>query len=285
MLGEVGLDFEGRSTHYVVNIILQKSPIAAYLGRLMWARRGDHALTTAHRIDVRQAIIVTLQSSGRPLTTFEIYTALSKDRGLGEHFQIHPVHPIIRLPEGLWGLIDRDINLTSDERATLIEALLNALTTLGHGLHISEIPRALKGAGYLAEKIGDPAILCTLARQTGKIKTGVGGYLYLSEWGESRRITVAQAIAQIIDNNPDGLALAEIEAQLADLIGRAIDRSNISSALQSTGARWDHETGLWLPSDEELESVDPASSSCEQPTPEIISQPSLLSRLRHFLAS
>lgn len=92
--------------------------------------------------------------------------------------------------------------------------------------------------------------------------TSVGGYVYLTEWGGSRRPTVSQAIVEILRRNPDGLTFSKIDAVTAAELNRLVDRSQISSALQSIGARWEPASNLWtLLPDDDQESALPNSAS------------------------
>jgi hypothetical protein len=102
LLAERGLDSNGQLTPYVVNIALARSSACADLGRLVWTLRRDRFLSTAHRIDVRQAIIAILRQEGRPVTTADLRDRLARKRGLAENFQIFPSGSLIRLPDGLW---------------------------------------------------------------------------------------------------------------------------------------------------------------------------------------
>jgi hypothetical protein len=245
-LGERGLDFDGRLTPYVVSIALMRSSACAYLGRLVWTLRGDRALSTAHRIDVRQAIISFLRQEGRPMTTSELRDRLIHERGVSQYFQVFQAGPVVRLSGGLWGLIDRDIDLAPAEQTAVADELAEALERLGHGLHVTEVAEALTATRSLAEKIKDPALLCTIAQRTGRIKISPGQYIYLADWEGPRRHSVSEALRKIFAEATDeGLTLAQIEDAVRQDVGRLVPRTSISAALQAFGALWNRETGRW----------------------------------------
>jgi hypothetical protein len=247
MLEEVGVDFDGRLTPYVLNIALARSSACAYLGRLVWTLRRDRSLSTAHRIDVRQAIVAILRKEGRPMTAAELRGRLARARGLPENFQIHPSGPLIRLPEGRWGLLDRDTGLLPAEEAALMDELAAVLARLGHGLHASEVGQALNSIPEIVEKVANPVLLCALAKRSGRMKISPGQYIYLAAWQGPRRLTIGEGVEQVFSKAPDeGLTLAQVEEETTKAVGRPLSRETISSALQAFGARWDPERGRWL---------------------------------------
>jgi Bacterial RNA polymerase, alpha chain C terminal domain/Sigma-70, region 4 len=250
LLIEEGLDFGGRLSPYVVNIALGRSSACAYLGRLVWTLRQGRSLSTADRIGVRQAIIAILGQEGRPMTTTELRRRLAGDRGLPENFQIYPSGPLVRLPEGLWGLIDRDITLSPAEQKALVDELVTVLARLGHGLHGSEVLQALCSIPAITEKISDPKLLCALAKRSERVRISSGQYVYLPEWDGPRRLTVEEGIEQVFLNAPpEGVTLDQLEDEIIKAVGRPISRAGVSSALQAFGARWHSDTGQWFAPD------------------------------------
>lgn len=119
--------FSERVTPYIVNIILLQAGRLSYLGRLVWTKTLERKLTSADRIAVHQAITVLLQEAGRPLSTTEIRDRLSEKRGLGPHFQIHPFGSVIRMADGNWGLVERDL-----EAGVATEIAMSDEKWLGH---------------------------------------------------------------------------------------------------------------------------------------------------------
>lgn len=246
VLGERGIEFDGRLTHYSLNIALQRSKSLAYLGRFVWSLAEGARLSSAHRIDVRQAIVSLLRAEGRPLPFLEIKSRITHDRGLSAHFQIVAVDPLIQLASGVWGLIDRDLPFNEAEQASVMEELESVLHKRGSGLHASEIVKALTRTREIVNRVKDPELILALAKRTGRMSFGYGQVLYLPEWGEPRRIRQPDAIKMALGRaGSSGLRIPEIVESVSQIIGRNISRDNIYTSLSSVGARWDEETGRW----------------------------------------
>ncbi|MGZ8222169.1 MAG: hypothetical protein ACXWT0_11030 [Methylobacter sp.] len=82
-----------------------------------------------------------------------------------------------------------------------------------------------------------------------------GDYLYLSEWGEPRRLNSAQAIIEALKKaDSTGLRTKEIIQSASAILGRQIQRDCIYGALSAAGARVDESTKRWiLPDTKEIE--------------------------------
>lgn len=243
-LAKRGIDFEGRINPYVINIALQRSKLLAYLGRLVWTVAADRKLTTAHRIGVPQAIASLLRDEGRPMSYQELREKLTKERGLSDYFQIFSRGSLIHLGQGLWGLIDRDLPLTVTEQEAVFDEIEEVLHQRQNGLHVTEIVGALTKTRELAERI-DGTTLMALAQRSGRMRASYGQYLYLTEWGEPRRMQLADAIRTALEQSPNGLRAQEIVEAASAIIGRSINPQNIYGCLSAIGAEWSEKTGRW----------------------------------------
>lgn len=243
-LAERGIDFESRLNPYVVNIALQRSKSLAYLGRLMWAAAAGRKLTSVHRIDVHQAIVSLLRNERRPMNYLEIRGELAKERGLSDHFQILPRDPLIHLGRGLWGLLDRDLPLTEIEQGAVFDEIEEVLRQRQSGLHVTEIVEKLTKTRELSEGI-DGTTLIALAQRSGRMRVSYGQYLYLTEWGEPRRMQLADAVKTALKKSPNGLHAQELVEAASVLIGRPINRDAIYGPLSTIGAEWSEKTGRW----------------------------------------
>ena len=97
-------DFKAdRLDKYALDFLLRKSRQLQRLGRMAWVAADDGAITSATRIDIRQAVISLLEQAGRALSTGEIRQRLVALRGLNETFHIIPVDPVIRVGRGFSG--------------------------------------------------------------------------------------------------------------------------------------------------------------------------------------
>lgn len=244
---ERGLDFEGRLTEYIVNIALGESEYFVSLGRLVWGLKDSWRAGTSSRIDVRQAVIALLEREGHPLTTKEIRSRLEEERGLSGHFQIFPVHPLVRVGPSEWGLVDRDIQVSEDKLRLLAEALHSRLESLSHGVHMSEVRWELEqqiGMPIIADF--DPQWLMTSIKELG-VRVDRGQYFFLSEWGSSRRLTIGEAVNAALEGQVDdrGMSLEDICERTTSILLRPCSRGAVSGSLQSANVVFDPDTGLW----------------------------------------
>jgi hypothetical protein len=199
----------------------------------------------------------------------ELRTRLIRDRGLGENFQIHPNGRILRLSEGVWGLVDRDIDLNSSELASLLDDLKQTLSRLGHGLHISELSAALCETKNVVQRIGHPLLLFDLIQRNRTFKTSRGQYIYLADWEGPRRLTVAAALGHLVKEGSAGMTFEQIEDKVSEVVGRPVSRTSVSAALQAAGARWEEKSGLWYVScDDAGEGVSPSEDDVGSATQE-----------------
>lgn len=246
ILNERGLDFDGRLNGYTLNISLRDSSEINYLGRNLWVQSGTASSGASHRMYIRQAVTSLLIEVGKPISTSEIKEALRKDRGIGYTFQIVPTGSIISVGTGLWGLIERDLPLATDEQTQLIEVLQTMLRNRNAGIHISEVSSCLKEIFEPASRIKDPTLIFAVAQRSGLMRKSVGGYLFLPEWGEPRRLNQSQAILEAVrQSGENGLTANEILKRASAFLGREIPRVNLYAHLSSV-ARFDEETKRWV---------------------------------------
>lgn len=223
---------------YVLDIALAKSKILSPLGKMTWAEaRQDTDDRT--RIDVHQAVIAIVKAAGRPLSTGEIKERLTAVRGVNEFFQISPVDPLIRVQPGVWGINDRDMPLSREEQAELVEALIQMLKEKQRGIHASEL------SGVLPLEDCPPDAFLSLAAQDEQLKIAQGRYVYLAEWGNPRRETIGHAVSAVLEKATKPLALDEIVSLVERRVGRKCDRPVISGALQALEAEFDEMTREW----------------------------------------
>jgi hypothetical protein len=100
---------------YVIDILLEKSSRVQSLGRFVWSAGKENDLSAEHRIDIHQACISILEQANQPMTTIELRKELSRHRGVGKSFQIHPKDTLVKLDRGLWGLADWASNISKGQ--------------------------------------------------------------------------------------------------------------------------------------------------------------------------
>lgn len=253
-----GLDFEGRITPYIVSIALVSSHSLANLGRMVWASRLTGAQGPANRIDVHQAVVALLRSEGRPMRFDEIREGITRDRGLNCYFQIQPEGPLVRMGAGVWGLVDRDMPFSVEEGAAIVNSMIAIMTKRGKGLHVSEIRPALEIVEPQVAKVQDPVIFLGLAQKDDRCAVSKGQYVFLREWGVSRRLTVLESVRRVLESSgSDGLTLNECVVATEAMIERPLSRTLVGYSCSNIGASYDETSMRWtLISGEDDEGVE-----------------------------
>ena len=230
-------DFDGLDK-YVLNIALAKSRRLSPLGKMTWAEAKQDT-DDRTRIEIHQAVIAIVKAAGCPLSTGEIKKRLTAVRGVSEFFQIFPVAPLVRVRPGIWGINDRDVPLSSEEQAGLVEELIQILEEKQRGIHASELSE-----GLLLKDCPPDAFL-SLAAQDGRLKIAQGRYVYLAKWGSPRRETLGQAVMAVLEKAGKPLTFDEVVSLVERRVGRKYDRPAISGALQALEAEFDGMTKEW----------------------------------------
>lgn len=245
-LEERGLDFDGRLSRHVVNFALRSSMHLVYLGRMVWAARSSGSKGVTDRIDVWQAMASMLEENEGPMRTEEIRGKLSRGRGLGETFQLHERDPIIRVGEGTWGMLWRDVPFSESDAQLVVMEMEEAMRATGRGLHSTEIVAALRRTKDIASKAVDPVLLVSLAARTGRMRPGKGGYIYPCDWEGPRRISASAAISETMaEIGTDGATLGEISSRASVLLGREILPAVASRMVIAAGGIYNGEAAKW----------------------------------------
>ena len=254
ILGERGLDMDGRLDQYVVNIALKRSNFLSSLGRLMWTSVMSTGVTSADRIEIRQAIESLLQIEGKPLAASEIRERLLMEgRGLSGFMQINNEGNIIRLGPSFWGLLDRDVPLSQEQQKLIIETVENKLFATQKGMHKSEVYEALKNIpGVESLASSDPILFISIVLRSDKIRYAIGNFLYLSEWGAARRVTVEEAVKIIFEQvGSTELTAHDLREKISSIVGYQISPYAIYAPLSALGVRYNSDRGYWRLTDGE----------------------------------
>jgi hypothetical protein len=241
LLQERGLDFDDKLSKYLINIALKDSTILSYLRRMVWGLSEHWENKSTERLDVRQAIISLLESEGSPMSAVEIRSRLTEERGVGTHFQIHSVTPIVRIGPAVFGLDYRDIDYGKVH--PLVDKLKDVLRHKKSGLHVSEVPDALGLTGDDAETIAGTVIM---VGQRHGLKQDRAQYVFPEEWQFARRYSIGSAFLQAIKETR-GIAVSsnQICKRVCELTQRTILQNSISHMLREQNYKWDESTGLW----------------------------------------
>jgi hypothetical protein len=226
---------------YVVDVVLRPSQLLRSLGRMTWSKA---IATSGNRIDVRQAIVALLQQAGFPLSSNEIRQRLVALRGVSENFQIYSSGAIVRVDSRRWGLNDRDISLKRSDQPALLEHLSEVLRQRGSGIHLSEVIDAVQDKIRADSKIA-PETIFSLASLDVRFQSNLSQYVFLREWSDARRDTLAHATVQVLRESLDSLAIDEIVARVERSLERNVDKRAVVSCLHANDARLDIATDLW----------------------------------------
>ncbi|MBX7136153.1 MAG: hypothetical protein K1X67_26070 [Fimbriimonadaceae bacterium] len=227
---------------YTLSIVLRESGALSYLGRHVWVA----GQVPVARVDLGQAIHSILVESGHPLSTDEIRDRLSVERGISDYFQIHPEGDVVRLGAARWGLVSRDVPFSASDVGKITAALWRSLATRGRGIHVTEIAEALADSLPPTAPGFDPEIFLGLARKVSGLSVSPSGYVYLTEWGEPRRLSVSEAIATALrEAGPNGLPADEAASRAETLLGRSILKARGGLPFRGAGASFDEVRQVW----------------------------------------
>ncbi|MDK7584532.1 sigma factor-like helix-turn-helix DNA-binding protein [Alcaligenes faecalis subsp. phenolicus] len=257
-LEERGIDCDGNLSPYIVSIALNDSRYLTYLGRMVWAAKSSGATGVANRLDMHQAVVSILIDYGAPMIASEIKARLSSERGVNTFFQIQPEGPLVRVGGGVWGLMDRDVPFSEEESRRVMEALRATLLETEKGIHSSEIIDKVSGIEPLVRRVNDPVLLLGLAQKFEGFSVSKGQYLYLSKWGEPRRMNVNEAMTQVLkDAGLDGITIQDGMDRVSEMIERPFPINTFFGQIAfHLGALYDPTTKRWQLSDKNERSPD-----------------------------
>jgi len=237
-------DFYETLNPYTLNIILEKSDKLVSLGRQVWTFRRREVKTKPSRIDISQAYISILEEAGKPLREKELKRRISIKRGINPNQQIYPTDRMVQILPGLWGLIDRDIPVSQEEQEKLLNVLYIALQRREKAIHVKEIQSSIEDLGFSFPKALNPYTLFRLAQNDSRFKVGYGQLLGLRTWKELNRLSLTQAVKNVIKNS-SYMTLDEIWKSAEKLAERSVDKQSVVSILQNLGANYNKEAGHW----------------------------------------
>ena len=121
--------------------------------------------------------------------------------------------------------------------------------------HISEIFSCLEGVFEPVLRLNDPVQIFAVALRSELMRKSYGDYLFLSEWGNPRRLNSSEAVIEVLKQaDSSGLKATEIVNLASILLGRPVRRDSIHSSLYDAGAKFNVMTKRWtLPDANEVE--------------------------------
>ena len=94
-------------------------------------RVKEHDEDVSRRLKIVETMESILEEHGAPMPTSELRAELKDRRGTPEGQQLFYKGRVIRLRKGLVGLMDRDVKLSDEEHAGLVDALIQANEQMG----------------------------------------------------------------------------------------------------------------------------------------------------------
>ena len=230
-------------------VALTESTILTRHKRFVWSRKSENNDGEYRRINLKEAVRTILEASTKPLKTAEIRAILEQERGLSPYFQIFAAYPIVRIADRGWGLIGRDTGISEKALQNFAEILAEVLEKKQVGIHMTEVKEALSAAmGFPAPENLDPQWLMS-ALPISNLRLDQCQYFYLSKWGESKRLSISQAVDQVVSElgTDERLNLDQILGRVTKVLGRSCSKMTVSSALQSAeGIEFSDDLDLWV---------------------------------------
>jgi hypothetical protein len=216
---------------YNIAIALKKNSTGLRsVGKMKWVRSNPDGLLQ-RPIQMFDAFISILNDAGGPLMASEIRLKLKDEVGFGASRDPVIKNPLLRLPDGRWGLNGRDTAISLADQGVLFEILKSKLAEMNRGLHVSEFPDALNlWKQFSADDVYAVAVL------DEAIAVDVSRVMYLKSWGTSRRISVVDAVRSVLADNLEHLTLEQVHELTQKKLEMNCTRNRVSSALQSLGA-------------------------------------------------
>ena len=248
------VDDELRASKYELNHILSESKSLKSCGRMKWISAERTSAATQFRDNLDDAVVAVLSANGGPLAGPELRRRIRETYGLRTLAQIQINDPIIKVTASEYGLNDRDIALKRPDQERFLDAIVDHLRERSVGIHVTE-------CGLLiATNLFDisPQTVFSLANQDERMSVSVGRYLYLSDWGGARRLSVSEAIRQIADEAVAPLANDDVVTRVEALTGLLCSRQHVARYLAAIGAQYDKGIGKWrvVPHSESYEDIE-----------------------------
>ncbi len=168
------------------------------MGRMVFqlsgAKRRD-------RIDINQAVVTLLIEAGAPLDGDALIARLGRYRGLGRFSLNHISADYVRLPDGRFGLLERDSPVAKPDLDHAASIIGSWCDQVGHGLHKNEV-RAVLGEKSFA-CFGHEEIVLAYIRELPCLRLSYGGYIFPSSWEGPRRMNIDEAARSFVSEVAD----------------------------------------------------------------------------------
>ena len=240
-----GEDLPDALDKYILNILLSRSKEFRGMGRMVWSLQAGHRADARGRIDLRDACVQVLIESGHALHSREIKEIIGRLRGTSEFFFIQPTERMARVAPNKWGLVERDFGLTMHERATFLADIESELEKRAISLHVSELSNLI---GTRAGNVRGATdyMLMGLVQTDPRFRVHRGHLIALATWSDARRPTLRSAVGQCVGDGRIEVSVTVLVVELAALVGREVQRGEVTNALLELGWRRQGSTETYM---------------------------------------
>jgi hypothetical protein len=234
-----GEDLPDALDKYILNILLSRSKEFQDMGRMVWSLKAVHRTDARGRIDLRDACVQVLIESGHALHNREIKERIGRLRGTSEFFFLQPTERMARVAPNKWGLVERDFGLTMGERTTFLAGLEFALEKRAISLHVSELSKLVETQAGEERMYSVPTdyMLMGLVQTDPRFRVHRGRLIALRTWSDARRPTLRSAVGQTLCEGRAEVSVTALVVELEALVGREVQRGEVTNALLQRGWR------------------------------------------------
>jgi hypothetical protein len=229
---------------YVVNILLSESTLLKSVGRLVWIKKTRSNHHKVSRVDLQQACTEIVAKSKSPISTHEIKRLIVKQRGVDEYFTIFPSHKIARIKPNIWGLVERDFLVTSEQRRHILDTLYEVLEQRQEGLHITEIKISLQMKGVTMPSDFTNYMAMSLTQTDSRFKVRRGQIVGLAQWPDGKRVTVKEAVERLAQNFTSPMSMLELRHAVERIVQHEV-KQPLHRLLENADIVYDERSNLW----------------------------------------
>jgi hypothetical protein len=241
---------------YKIIICILQSDDFSYLGRFIFVL-GQSKDSSIQKINYVEMIESLLEKSDEPLTTQEIKSAIEKERGLSNVFQIHDKKRIIPLRnypldkkrsiKTKWALIDKHLLMSREEVNTYVNEMSLIVKNNNNQISANKAIEVVKKNPNLNRFATDILTLFYLCERNINftVKEDIL-YNLESEVPNMSQVDYVKRVASKI--NEKGIKKEDLINQVNTLYGKPIPR-NLTNILHDFGYSYDQNEKIWYKGD------------------------------------
>lgn len=219
--------------HWHLASLLRLSGQVDYLGRLRVALRGSGQQERLHFEDL---FLELLEDAGTPLPFDELLSAARTRTDVREETAKLLLNqaPFARIDKTRIGLVERDVPGGPEAVATAVEAVATHLSETSRGLTPHQATLLVQGLSEV-HATWSPQLVVSLLRSEPTLRIDRSKNIGLEEWDDARCPTRAEFVRREVTRAGGSLAMDVVQARMAEMYGRAPDRSQLYALAAETG--------------------------------------------------